>query len=148
MIRYILLWPRKFVRVANVLLGILLLLVLVTLSIRWLGPGEIDRIVARVLTESNIPGASIAIVEHGQVRYLKAYGWADVERKRPVKIDSLFRIASIAKSFTGAAILKLVAERLWFSGPSVRRSTWLHVSGGGLLQRQHIPITNVGADPQ
>lgn len=110
MIRHMLLWPRKFIRVANVLLGILLLLLLVTVSIRWLGPGEIDRIVTKVLAEGNIPGASIAIAKHGQVRYLKAYGWADVERKRPVKIGSLFRIASIAKSLTGAGILKLVEE--------------------------------------
>lgn len=110
MIRHMLLWPRKFVRAANISLGVLLLLVLVAVSIRWLGTGEIDRIVTRVLAEGHIPGASIAIAKHGQIRYLKAYGWADVERQRPVKIDSLFRIASIAKSLTSAAVLKFIEK--------------------------------------
>lgn len=55
-----------------------------------------------------VPGGALAVVRNRRLVYAKGYGLADRERKLPVTPDSLFRIASISKSFTGVAVLQLV----------------------------------------
>ncbi len=55
--------------------------------------------------------SGVALVEHGGRLVLHhAYGHADRERGIPNQIDTRFAIASITKSFTAAALLRL-AER-------------------------------------
>ena len=46
----------------------------------------------------------------GRLVYARGFGYADVERHEPVQPDTLFRIASISKPITAAAILKLVDD--------------------------------------
>ena len=58
----------------------------------------------------NLPGGAIAIVRDGKLMYARGFGYADVENKTPVQPDALFRIASVSKSITSAAIMKLVEE--------------------------------------
>lgn len=56
------------------------------------------------------PGASITVVKNGQIMVSRGYGWADKETNQPISPDSLFRIASVSKTFTAATVLKLVQE--------------------------------------
>jgi len=56
----------------------------------------------------SVPGASLAIARDGRVIYARGFGWADVEARQAVQPDSLFRIASVSKTFTSAAIMLLV----------------------------------------
>src|SRR6185312_9274408 len=42
--------------------------------------------------------------------YARGFGYADREDKRPVEPNSLFRIASVSKPFTSAAIMRLVQD--------------------------------------
>jgi len=56
----------------------------------------------------SVPGASLAIARDGRVIYARGFGWADVETREAVQPDSLFRIASVSKTFTSAAIMLLV----------------------------------------
>ena len=58
----------------------------------------------------NVPGASLAISKHGKLVYRKSYGVADQGTGEKVTNESRFRLASVSKTFTGAAILKLVQE--------------------------------------
>ena len=71
-----------------------------------------DRLIPSFLEQWEVPGASIAIVNDGQLLFVKGYGLADVEGDDPVKPDSLFRIASISKPITAVAVLQLVEEDL------------------------------------
>jgi CubicO group peptidase (beta-lactamase class C family) len=71
---------------------------------------EIDRIFADFRLDSHSPGLIYGIVADGRLVHLKGLGVQDMERKRPVTADSLFRIASMTKSFTALAILKLRDE--------------------------------------
>jgi N-acyl-D-amino-acid deacylase len=65
----------------------------------------------------SIPGASLAIARHGRVVYARAFGWADVAAHEAAQPDSLFRVASVSKTFTAAAIMLLVQRgRLNLSG--------------------------------
>ena len=77
------------------------------------GPGVsgmkvFDRVMSQLIDDYNIPGGALAIVNDGRLVFARGYGLADIENQEPVQPDSLFRIASLSKAFTAAAILKLV----------------------------------------
>jgi N-acyl-D-amino-acid deacylase len=55
-----------------------------------------------------VPGAALAVVHNGQLVLARGYGYANQGSKTPVQPDSLFRIASITKPHTAAAIMKLI----------------------------------------
>ncbi|MEB2647782.1 serine hydrolase domain-containing protein [Pseudomonas canadensis] len=59
-----------------------------------------------------IPGAQIAVVKNREIVYSNSIGYADLEHKVPVSQNSVFSINSIAKAFTGVAIMQLVEEGL------------------------------------
>jgi N-acyl-D-amino-acid deacylase len=67
----------------------------------------IDELVSSFIRHNKVPGAAVAITRGGRLVYAKGFGWADVDGQQPMQPNSLFRIASISKSFTAAAILKL-----------------------------------------
>ena len=69
-----------------------------------------DRTVLDLMEKWKIPGGSLAVVKDGRLVLARGYGWADRENRQPVEPDSLFRIASLSKSLTSAAILKLIEE--------------------------------------
>jgi CubicO group peptidase (beta-lactamase class C family) len=65
------------------------------------------------------PGATLAVIKDQRLVYALRYGWADIEKKEAPLPDSLFRIASISKTFTGVAVAKLVtAGRLKMDAPA------------------------------
>jgi CubicO group peptidase (beta-lactamase class C family) len=53
------------------------------------------------------PGAAVLVSKDGKVILRKGYGFADTERKAPVTPDTVFRLASLTKIFTGTAVLML-----------------------------------------
>ncbi len=53
---------------------------------------------------------SVLVAENGRVIYKKGLGWANMEWKVPNEADTKFRLASITKQFTAAAILQLVEQ--------------------------------------
>ena len=63
------------------------------------------------MTERSIPGGALAIVKDRRLLYARGYGRADRDHPAPVTATSRFRIASLSKPFTAAAILKLVEEK-------------------------------------
>jgi N-acyl-D-amino-acid deacylase len=56
----------------------------------------------------DIPGGALAVVKDRRLVYSRGYGVADREQNSAVTPDSLFRIASISKSFTAVAVLQMV----------------------------------------
>jgi CubicO group peptidase (beta-lactamase class C family) len=96
-----------------------------------------------------IPGLAIAVVYDQEPVYTRGFGLADLEKKTPVTPQTVFRIASITKTFTATAVMILrdrgklqlhdpVAKYLpWFSyknrfpeGPVVTiRQLLTHTSG-------------------
>jgi N-acyl-D-amino-acid deacylase len=62
--------------------------------------------------------------------YARAYGWADVEKKEAPRPDSLFRLASISKTFTAVAVVKLAAAgRLRMDAPAFDILQWEPLPG-------------------
>jgi N-acyl-D-amino-acid deacylase len=71
---------------------------------------DVDAVLQQFIREQKIPGASLAITDKGRLVYARGFGYADVGRREPVRPDSLFRIASISKPITAAAVLQLVDQ--------------------------------------
>ena len=53
------------------------------------------------------PGMVVALVVDGETRWSKAWGMRDVAHAQPTDLDTVFRIASLTKSFTAIAVLRL-----------------------------------------
>lgn len=71
----------------------------------------------------NVPGASVLVVRNGEVVVRRAFGMADVDAGIPASPATNYRLASITKQFTAAAILLLAEDgRLRLDDPVGR---WL-----------------------
>jgi CubicO group peptidase (beta-lactamase class C family) len=60
--------------------------------------------------KGDVPGASVLVAQNGEILYEKGFGYANLEHDIPVAPETKFRIGSITKQFTAAAILKLQEE--------------------------------------
>ncbi len=70
--------------------------------------------------ENRLPGAAAGVVHGDELAWLGTIGFADVAARRPTRPETLFRIASITKTFTGTAIMQLRdAGRLDLDDPAV-----------------------------
>lgn len=74
------------------------------------GLESLDMMMFSFVREHQVPGASIAVTKDGRLVYARGFGFADREQQLSVQPDSLFRIASISKPVTAAAVLKLVED--------------------------------------
>lgn len=70
----------------------------------------VDSKVAAFMSLYNIPGASLAVSKNGKLVYSKGYGKANTTTNELVTPAHRFRLASVSKTFTGAAIMKLVQD--------------------------------------
>ncbi len=56
------------------------------------------------MAEKNLPGVSVAVGVNGRVVWAEGFGWADLEHRVAVTPLTRFRVGSIAKPFTSAAV--------------------------------------------
>lgn len=71
---------------------------------------KIDAAIQGFIDNSEISGAVALVSRRGQIAHFKAYGFRDLETKAPMEIDSLFRMFSMTKPVTCAAVLILVED--------------------------------------
>ena len=82
---------------------------------------RIDAVLQSYVDRELIAGAVALVLRDGRPAYEKAVGWADKEARRPMRADTMFRIASQTKAITSAAILVLLEEgKLTLSDPVSR----------------------------
>jgi CubicO group peptidase (beta-lactamase class C family) len=82
---------------------------------------DIDRLFADFAKTAHVPGAAWGIVIDAELAHSGATGVREVATNAPVDADTVFRIASMTKSFTAMAILKLRDEgRLALDDPAER----------------------------
>ena len=68
---------------------------------------EIDRLMAGVAERSKVPGIAYGIIVDGKLAHVGTIGLRDVSSGAKVDTSTVFRIASMTKSFTAVAILQL-----------------------------------------
>ena len=89
--------------------------------------------------KNHFPAYAFAIVLDGSLLYQKADGWANLEEKIPANKETMFRIASMSKSFTTMAILQLRdAGKLKLDDPV---DQYIPAMKGQLLTKDGAPIT-------
>ncbi len=67
-----------------------------------------DVVIGGLMKTYAVPGGAIGVVRDGKLVFAKGYGWADQAGSLPAHPDSSFRVASLSKQLTAAAILMLV----------------------------------------
>ena len=71
---------------------------------------KIDEAAKKVLADTGVPSAPVAVVKDGQIVYAKAYGDARLQPKTSAQPAMRYEIGSISKQFTAAAILMLAEQ--------------------------------------
>lgn len=56
------------------------------------------------------PGAAVMVIKDAEIVYRRGFGYADLEAGRRIDADSAFRLASVSKAFTAAAV-QVLAEK-------------------------------------
>ena len=77
--------------------------------------------IAAVMTERNIPGLSVAVSIDGAVVWSEGFGYANLEQRTPVTTVTKFRIGSVSKPYTAAAIALLYEQGLLDLNSPVQR---------------------------
>lgn len=62
------------------------------------------------VAEGRIPGASALIARRGKIAYQEAFGFADMEARKPMRMDTIHRIYSMTKPITSVAVMMLYEE--------------------------------------
>lgn len=79
-----------------------------------LAPGfdvrQFEAIAQELVAGQRIPGLALAIVQNGRVLSARGYGVTDVSAAEPVDAHTVFRLASLSKSFAGTITGMLVSE--------------------------------------
>ena len=82
------------------------------------GPGIVDPVVAaaeprvrrrlaELLAQHRLPGASVGVVRGQTLAWAAGFGFADLETGRRPDADTVYRVASISKTFTATAVVQL-----------------------------------------
>jgi CubicO group peptidase (beta-lactamase class C family) len=78
-----------------------------------LSASRLDRIAAAVqpyIAQKQLAGAVVAVARRNKLVYLKSFGSLDMESGTPMRDDAIFRIASMTKPVTSAAVMMLYEE--------------------------------------
>ncbi|RMH88634.1 class A beta-lactamase-related serine hydrolase [Lysobacter pythonis] len=69
-----------------------------------------ESLAQQLVANQRVPGLAVAIVQNGQVLSARGYGITDTVRPEPVDAHTVFRLASLSKSFAGTLAGMLVDE--------------------------------------
>jgi len=86
-------------------------LMLVTLNQAFAQSEKAEAEIQQLMQTTPVVGLSVAVVKDNKVIYNHSFGFMDVEKQLSLTNKSIFRIASISKSFTTTAIMQLVANK-------------------------------------
>jgi D-alanyl-D-alanine carboxypeptidase len=106
----------KYVRTFRFLAAILCMAAVSAPPVQAQAPGRsavtarIDSLAYATLASELAPGITLAVVHGGDTLVIRGYGLADVENQVPVTDQSVFRIGSVTKQFTAAAVMKQVEQ--------------------------------------
>ena len=101
---------------------------------------ELDQLAINAMADWKVPGAALAVVQHGKVALARAYGQRDVEANLPVTPSAQFLIGSITKTFTATAVALLQnEERLDWTKPVRDYIRCSPMFGGGRATQKQAP---------
>lgn len=69
---------------------------------------RLDSLARSAVSDGPLASVSVAVLRSSDTLLLRAYGMADLEQRAPAVVTSQYRLGSVTKSFTAAAILQQV----------------------------------------
>ena len=72
--------------------------------------GPLAEAMQGLMAKHGLPGGALGIARAGEIVYTQGFGLADQEKGVPVRAESRFRLASVSKPLTAAAILRLCEQ--------------------------------------
>lgn len=73
---------------------------------------EYSATMRKMVRQGDIPGCASIVMRHGRIFHLGTYGYADLEAKKPFRMDTICRIVCMTKSYVATAFMTLVDEGL------------------------------------
>jgi CubicO group peptidase (beta-lactamase class C family) len=96
---------------------------------------------ASFVKENRLPGAAVGVVHGEDLAWWAGVGFADIASRRAPEATTLYRIASITKTFTGTAIMQLRDEgRLHLDDPAVKHLPELRAATSPFGDIEHVTI--------
>lgn len=71
---------------------------------------RIGRVMQEAVKQSRVAGVVTAVARRGKVAYLESFGMMDIEAKKPMRTDTIVRLASTTKPITCVAVMMLYEE--------------------------------------
>ena len=68
---------------------------------------RLDHLSNQLIADQEVSGVNVLLIKDGTILYNKAFGYADLETKKNVETDHIFRIASQTKALTSIGIMML-----------------------------------------
>ena len=103
---------------------------------------ELEKVILEELKETKTPGAAVAVIKDGRIIFSKGFGVISVEAGGSITPDTLFRLGSTTKMFTGAALVTLSEKgRLKLGEPIGKYAKGLSPKLAGLTPHQLISNT-------
>ncbi len=68
----------------------------------------VEKEIQTIMQQLDVVGLSVGVVKKNKIIYSKAFGYKDLQTRTALQTTDLFRIASISKSFSAIAVMKLV----------------------------------------
>jgi CubicO group peptidase (beta-lactamase class C family) len=72
--------------------------------------GRIREAVQRHIAAGNVPGVVTLVARRGRIVHFETHGFNDVEAKKPMPKDAIFRLASMSKPIGAVAVMMMVEE--------------------------------------
>lgn len=102
----------------------------------------IDDYIQATITQNQIPGLSVAVMQEGEPVLVKGYGLANVEHSVPATEHTVYEIASVGKTFTATITMMLVEQGVISLDESITNyldnspDTWYPVTIKHILSHQ------------
>ena len=104
-------------------------------------PAAIDAALRRAVEAKEVPGVVAAAANDRGLLYEGSFGSRDIAKSTPMTADTIFRIASMTKAVTAAAVMMLIEDgKLRLDAPAER---WLpELANRRVLRRLDGPLTD------
>lgn len=119
---------------------------------QWTGldAGRLERITEHLernyIGPGKIPGCQVSVARHGHLAYFKSFGSMDLERGKPTRDDTIYRIYSMTKPIVSVALMTLYEQGYFQLSDPVSRyvPSWKNhrvwISGEGAEMKTEAPI--------
>lgn len=71
---------------------------------------SLDQSIQKQIKDKKVIGCAVAVVDHGKIIFIKAYGVRKTGSKEPINLNTLFQLGSISKTLSATLVGILIKE--------------------------------------